>query len=238
MKKTTCLLVVLLVFLGVPVSTFGLMPVMDHAAVMNLIQTYRQLKMQYDLLAKTYENGKSLLDKTDQLARGIQGNYGFGNLENDLTSLKQRKWSPNSWEEALRGMSGGNKARYRELLAHYKENNPTLSQAEYEKGASPRLYKRYAREISVNQAVVVNSSYAFNDINRHLETIHRLSKQIEKTENLKASMDLNARLLAEVAYIQVQNLKLQALLNQQTASLQSSKIAQKTVNASFNQLPE
>jgi len=50
-------------------------------------------------------------------------------------------------------------------------------------------------------------------------------------------VDLNSRLLAEVAYIQIQELKMQTLLNQQLAQQASNRIFDETQNAKFNALP-
>ena len=54
----------------------------------------------------------------------------------------------------------------------------------------------------------------------------------------RALMYLNSRLVAEVAYIQTQELKMQILLNQQWAQASADLIADKTARAKFNQLPQ
>ena len=85
---------------------------------------------------------------------------------------------------------------------------------------------------------MVNATYAFDNIKTHLETIYQLSQRIDQAQNTKAAVDLNSRLLAEVAYIQAQNLKMQILMNQQMAQVNADSIAVKTSSAKFNTLPE
>lgn len=46
------------------------------------------------------------------------------------------------------------------------------------------------------------------------------------------------RLLAEVAYIQIQELKMQAILNEQMAQQGADKISGETQAAQFNRLPD
>ncbi|MCH7621959.1 MAG: hypothetical protein IH870_08685, partial [Chloroflexi bacterium] len=114
-------------------------------------------------------------------------------------------------------LTGGNPARYQELVNTYKTDHPTLSNDDYEKGASPARGKIYAQDVQVNRAAMVNASFAFNNIKTHLDNIHALSQKIDSTQNIKSAMDLNSRLVVELAYIQTQELKIQVLMNQQTA---------------------
>ncbi len=112
-----------------------------------------------------------------------------------------------------------------------------MSLQDYAKGASKDKAIRYEEDIKTNQAVNVNSTYAFNDIKQHLDNVHQLSAQIENTPNTKAAMDLNSRLLVEMAYIQSQELKMQTLMNEQMAQSAADDIAGETAAAKFMALP-
>ena len=113
-----------------------------------------------------------------------------------------------------------------------------MSQNDYKKGASDDKAKVYQQQVDVNRAAQVQASYAFNDINQHLQNVHDLSAQIEQAKNSKAAIDLNSRLVAELAYIEIQELKLQTLINQQQAEQESESIAGETQNAKFNTLSD
>ena len=117
-------------------------------------------------------------------------------------------------------------------------NHPTLSENEYEKGASADKAKQYKQQVETNRAVSVNAIYAFNDIKAQLKSVHDLSAKIEQAKNTKAAVDLNSRLLTEIAFIQIQELKMQTLLNQQLAQAGASRIADETQAAKFNRLPD
>lgn len=224
--------------MSLSMKSFAMLPVVDVGAISNLIKSYNQLKNQYDLLRQTYQNAKQQLDQVKQLTQDAEGHYGFGRLFNGEQDFNQQTWSPDNWKNALQGLAGGNPARYQELVNAYQQNHPVLAASNYEKGASHDQAQVYSQDIEVNRAAMVNATYAFDNIKTHLETIYQLSQRIDQAQNTKAAVDLNSRLLAEVAYIQAQNLKMQILINQQMAQVNADSIAVKTSSAKFNTLPE
>jgi type IV secretion system protein VirB5 len=124
------------------------------------------------------------------------------------------------------------------LVKAYEKNHTTLDDAAFEKGTSKEQLTRYKQAIEVNKAASVESTYSYNEINKHLKAVHQLSAQIEKAPNTKSAVDLNSRLLAEIAYIQTQNLKMQTLISQQLAQGGADDIAIDSQIARFNRLPD
>lgn len=196
-----------------------------------VVQQYLQLQKQYHVLNEQYQ-------KLQAIQHDEVGHYGYGNLLNSNADLKQREWSPANWQDALHGLSGGNPARYHQLLNTYKQNHQTLSTKAYAKGASHDKTLTYKGQVQTNRAASVTASYAFNEVKHHLETVHQLSQHIESAPNVKAATDLNSRLLVEIAYIQAQNLKMQSIVNEQLAQQSASRIAGETRAAKFNRLPD
>lgn len=221
-----------------PVGYTDIIGVSDAELIILAAKQLEELKQQYDTLQNAYNTAKSQLDSVNQLKSMNQGSYGFGTLSNSLSDLKERQWSPNNWNDALNNVAGGNPTRYKELVAAYERNHKTLDESAYKKGASDAQYALYKKNIAVNKAASVESTYAYNDINKHLKAIHDLSTQIEHAANTKAAIDLNSRLLAEIAYIQTQNLKMQALISQQLAQGSSNDIDIDSQIAKFNRLPD
>lgn len=226
-------------------NSFAVMPVVDAGAILNLGKQLTEMKKQYDLLNDTYQNAKaqldnakSQLDSVNQLKNFNSGHYQFGDLHNSLSDLKDRQWSPNTWDEALHNVAGGNPDRYKELVKAYEQKHKTLDDASFEKGASKEKLALYKEAIEVNKAASVEGTYSYNEINKHLKMVHDLSAQIEKAPNTKSAVDLNSRLLAEIAYIQTQNLKMQTLISQQIAQGGANDIASDSQIARFNRLPD
>ena len=257
MKKTLLLAMTLLL----PISSAGaVMPVIDWAAITRMAQQLEQMKKQYTMLKSQYdtankayntatstlENAKSQLKNAEsQLATVTKlkdfnsGHYQLGNLKNSLTDLTNRQWSPNNWEDALKSLAGGNKQRYNQLVESYRKSHPEVSEQAFEaSGATKAQIAQYQQSRAVNEAVVVQTTYAFDDINAHLKTVHELSQEIENTENTKSALDLNSRLITEMAYIQIQTLKLQTLISQQTAQNSASNLSQTAEQVRFNRLPD
>lgn len=213
-------------------------PVIDIAAVTNLIKNYNQLKTQYSLLRDTYQNAQQQLDRAKALVNDNEGHYGYGGLLDSATDFNNQQWSPATWDQTLKGLSGGNPVRYQELVSLYKKEHPTLTTSDYQQGATQAKAAVYQQDVTVNRAAVVNATYAFDNLNDHLKRIHTLTQKIDAADNTKAAMDLNTRLVAEVAYIQAEELKMQVLFNQQMAQANADRIASKTASAQFNTLPK
>lgn len=208
----------------------------DALLIEKAVAQLKQLEAQYTLLNSTYDTAKSQLSGIDALKQFNSGSYGFGGLENGLDVLKQRQYSPNNWNDALKNVAGGNPGRYAELVRAYEANHPVLSDADFSKGASSARLNQYKQNTAVNKAVSVETTYAFNELNKHIKTIHTLSSEIDKAPNTKSAIDLNSRLVAELAYIQVMNVKLQALISQQTAQNSADMLADEAEIVRFNTL--
>ena len=235
----TSLCVTLLLFVLLPLScnAVGFEYTDDIGANIKLTQQFEQGVQKLEELKKQYDALQQQLQTAKQLKSDAEGHYGFGSLLNSDSDLTSREWSPGSWDDALHGLSGGNPARYQQLVSQYKQANPTLSQSDYQKGASAQKAAQYQQQVKTNKAVTVNSSYAFDDIKTHLTNIHQLSEKIETAKDDKAAIDLNTRMQAEMAYVEVQILKQQTLLNEQMARASSDNIASETTAAKFNTLP-
>lgn len=231
----------ILLLCGLLSSTQGhadLLGVSDAALLAKTIEQLHALKAQYDVLSQTYDTAKSQLDRLEQLKTLNTGHYGFGDLANSAADLKNRQWAPNTWSEALNNLAGGNPSRYQALVEAYQKSQVNLSDNDYSKGATPAKLKDYQAAKAFNQTLSVQATYAFNEVNTHLKAIHSLASQIEKTPNTKAAMDLNSRLIAEMAYIQTETLRLQTLLAQQAGFNGASTLRADSDIAQFNRLPD
>ena len=164
--------------------------------------------------------------------------FGYGDLLNSDDDLSARKWSPDTWDSALQGLSGGNDDRYKELVDDYQKNHPYLSSDDMKKGASSAYATDYEQQIETNRAAMAHASYSFESVNEHLDNIKELSSQINKAENPKAIEEINARINAEVAYLQVEQIKSMAIMNEQLAQNQASELVHEKAASEFNQIPD
>ncbi len=168
----------------------------------------------------------------------LTGDSDYATYLNSPSDLDNRKWSADDWQSALEGLSGGNEQRYQELLKNYQEEHPTLTSAEASNGMSSPYATNYRQQVKTNQAASTQATYAFNETNSHLDNIYKLTNEIQKTEDTKRIQDLNARVTAEVANLQVEIIKGLAVVNEQLAQQQANEIQDKTAAAKFNTIPE
>jgi len=174
----------------------------------------------------------------EQEFKELAAHFGYGDLLNSDDDLNARKWSPDTWESALQGLSGGNEERYKQLVDDYQKNHPYLSNDDMKKGASDAYTKNYEQQVETNRAAMAHASYSFEDVNKHLDNIKELSSQINKAENPKAIEEINARINAEVAYLQVEQIKSMAIMNEQLAQSQASTLVHEKAASEFNQIPD
>lgn len=196
-----------------------------HEQLQKLKDTYETASAQYSATQAILDKARAQAQSIDDLVQRNSGHVGFGTLNNSLSDLKRLQWSADSWQDTLNGKN--NSIQYEKLLAAYKARQATLNK----KGVSKDSAKQYDETAQVNQAAAVQSEYAFNEVNASLKRVHELSLAIEKADSTKAAVDLNSRLLTELAYLQTQNIKAQSLANQQMAQKQTLALSGQAQNS-------
>ncbi len=216
-------------------QTWAFLPVIDPTEIAKTVQELGVLKDSYAKLQDQYNELKS------QYA-AMTGQYGWGNVNNSIQDIKQNfEWAPSDWRTALQDLSGGNPQRYQDLLTQYQADHPVVSQENYAKGSAPQLATTYQNQVATNQISATAATREFNDLNQHLDQLQQLGASIEdpqKNNTLKSSVDLNSRIELEVAYISMEELRMQAVLNQQTAATSDAQISEATQTSQFNQAEE
>lgn len=211
--------------------------VADAEMIAVALKQLNELQTQYRVLNDTYQATKSQVNNLNQLKSMNSGHYGFGDLNNGLDSLQSWQSPASTWQDALHNLSGGNPSRYQALVDAYEKNHPSLSEGNYARYTTPEKAARFKEDKAVNRAVQVQTTQSYNEINQHIEALHKLSLQIEKTSNTKGAIDLNSRLITELGFIQLMSLRLQALTSQQIAQESLSELQDRAEMAQFNRLP-
>ncbi len=200
----------------------------EQEILSELVMTYYK-DLDLEILQQAMQN-----ISTDQLS-ALTGKSEYGTFQNGKEEQEGREWSPSEWASAL---SGGNNSRYNQLLDDYKKAHPSLSSDEANLGMSASYATDYQQQVATNQASATHATYSFNDTNNHLKIIDNLSEEINKTEDTKRIQDLNARINAEVAYLQVEIVKGLAVMNEQLAQQQATEINDRNAAANFNKIPD
>ena len=236
MKKKAFFLSVALGISGA--SHADILGVEDAQLIVLAMKQLGELKEQYRVLSDTYQTAKNQLDNLNQLKSMNSGHYGFGDFNNSLDTLQSWQSPVSTWQDALQNLSGGNQQRYQALMEAYEKNHPALDENSYARFTTPANAARFKEDKAVNRAVMVQTTESYNEINKHMEALHKLSQQIEKTPNTKGAIDLNSRLITEIGFIQLMSLRLQALISQQAAQENLSALQDRAEMAKFNRLPK
>jgi len=186
-----------------------------------------QLVLQYQRLAEQ-------LQQMQSIKKNLQGNYHIAalvkeHINDDMTS--------GDWERELKQLSGGNPYRLAALKQAYARYSHLPDQNVIQQHTSVRNSQQFQQQSAVNQAAYVNASAVFADINKHMENVHTLSASIDSAANAKASMDINSRLLAELTYIQLQELKMQSIMNQQMVQREQDIMSSEAQSTHFFSMP-
>lgn len=212
--------------------------VADTELIFNSLKQLSVLRDQYRVLKDTQQQAKDGLNSINKLRDMNSGHYGFGELSNGLDTLQSWQSPASTWQDALKNLSGGNSSRYQALVEAYEKNHPTLNEASYARNTTPERAAQFKEDKAVNRAVQVQTTDSYNEINRHMRTLHTLSQKIEKTPNTKGAIDLNSRLVTELAFIQLMSLRLQTLMSQQVAQESLSELRDRVEMARFNQFKD
>ena len=212
--------------------------VADAELILNSLKQLSVLRDQYRVLKDTQQQAKDQLSSIKNLRDMNSGHYGFGDLSNGLDSLQSWQSPASTWQDALQNLSGGNPSRYQALVEAYERNHPVLNESAYARNTTPEHAAQFKEDKAVPRAVQVQTTDSYNEINRHMHTLHTLSQKIEKTANTNGAIDLNSRLVTELAFIQLMSLRLQTLMSQQVAQDSLSELQDRAEMVRFNKLKD
>lgn len=176
---------------------------------------------------------KELKTVNEGIQKQLTGNFNYGAYNNDDKATTARKITPSSWDDALK--SAGNNKIYNDAYGNYKkiyalnksdEVAPTSS-------GSNLIKSHYERSQAVNRAALASSEASFNQINEHIETLHKMVQELDAHPEEKAASEINARLVAENAFIQLEMLRQQTIQNQLLAMQSQGEINGMSDQADF-----
>lgn len=187
--------ILLITMIFMPFSAWSLMPVVDIKSFFGLMKNFRALNHIREMAHQDMNALKSTLNGMNPL-----------HLKSDL--LSDHSWSPKTWDSAL---SGGEGSSLQSLMSRYKNQNQSIT-----KRLSSNDITRHAVEQNLNIGGVLESSASavYDQLSSHTHIVNRLSNQITVASTTKAALDLNNKLLAELAYLTIENLRMSALGNQ------------------------
>lgn len=204
---------------------------LDHLILLQLIK-------QTGLMTRELSSLQSSLKEQVQIKKDMEGRYHYGEWGESEAEFSKRTWSPADWAHAIDHQDHAGSAHYDALYKAYDSHHHALSKNQYALGASDALANSYDALLKTNRATSTAADYEYELIQSHLSHVHALTKKIEEAPNTKSAIDLNSRLLAELSYISVEELRMQTLMNHQFSASAYQEIAARDRESMFNRLPK
>lgn len=164
-------------------------PVFDAANVVQAIQSVQQLKAQ--------------LDEQKRIYQAMNGSRGMGTLLNN-PSLKN--YLPQDWQKVYEQLSKGDLSGLTGSAAEIRKSSTLYECAKLTSANSRIMCARQAGKVAQDKAYGLD---AYQQAQSRISQIEGLMSKINATTDAKAIAELNARIQAENALIQNEQIKLQ-----------------------------
>jgi len=178
-------------------------PVFDISNLMQAIKEYEQLTQQLMQMQQQYQS--------------LTGSRNMGGLFNSPGEQQMRQYAPGSWQQSLnvlqQGGLPGNAAdvvRAAQTFARSQGITQTGAQVFPGKSGNNADAVAYTSSSNTTAAAAGLSQAAYDQTQARMQRVQQYLNQINSTQDVKASIDLNARMLAEVNEALTQLIQLQA----------------------------
>lgn len=172
--------------------------------------------------ANTEATQKNTAATVEVLRANLSGHHGFGSLLNDSAALNERLWSNDSWKEVLNNVGGGNAEQLKRAQDAYAKLYPVASKDKIASNLPDNslIKTHYEQTSNISRAALAASQVSYDSINKHIKNVHTILAKLEspEAETEKAAIDLNARLVAGLSFIQLDMLKMQSIQMQLNAT--------------------
>ena len=202
------------------------LPVVDLAAIGQMIQQYAQMTMQ---LQTMYQQVELLQDQI----KSVTGHYGFGSLAGRVNP-----WGNSSWRDIVdmenHGVNPGDAAQvqaFNQARVQYQQSYPALSTDLMPQ--NPRLNAVYTSDYQSAMTGMSVGEQTFNSVQMHLAELQTYKDRIEQTDNLKAAVDLNTAVNVKVAQLNAELLRMHAVQLHMQATSQNDTTSGQAAQAEF-----
>ena len=201
---------------------------------------YAQLIAQLDAMADDYANQIDQLEEAVRQADAITGTRNMGDVANGVFEQQLRQYLPNTWQDTLNMINGapipngalGTQNIYSNL---YNEFDPLSGATIMASDPSGQVAKAIDRRTGTTYAAIAASEQAYNNIPVRMQTYESLLNELNNSDDLKASVDLNARIAAENGILMNEIMRLNAIQIQQNSSIDNTQLMENRRAATFNQ---
>lgn len=201
--------------------------IIKYGATTNILLG-KELTLQEEML----RNEKDMQRLVDQMHSSVTSHSGYGDYQfHDYQSYGA---GAKDWASVVRmAERGRGEGSLGDMIGSIGRDFP-LDNDIYNRGVSyPSSQRYYALKAQTTIAARAASELDYNKIQDQIAYQQLLMKQIEKTKDIKAAMDLGNRIQVEGNLINLEILRQSALLNQQQAINEQASVMSALSNAKF-----
>lgn len=209
------------VLLSSPVKAQGI-PVYDAAG-------FAQLITQLDQMAADYAKQLEQLDQAIKQTNSMTGTRDMGSLANSALESELRQYLPTTWQDTMNminanGLPSGalnTQSLYNDLYTTY---NPISGSDFISSDPNGPIAQALNRRTGTTYAAMAASEQSYNNIANRISTYEYLLDELNQTTDLKASVDLQARISAENGLVLNELMRLNAIQMQQQAAIDNEEL--------------
>lgn len=211
MKKLRALFMGIL-FTAISGTANAGIPVIDATANANLILQYAEQILQYTTQLEELTEAVNQVTQLTNTFNSITGNRGLGTILNGSIEQAARRYIPSTYSD-LASLSGlSSVPGYSELQSTVntlKSSITTIDASSYADTATKGLFEARLNQLATEQALGQN---AYGAVEGRTANIENLIATIGSTTDPKGIAELQARIAAEQALVQNENVRVNTLL--------------------------
>ena len=217
MKRIALSYLVISLFICVPSASRAQgIPVYDASS-------FGQMVTQLESMSKDYQKQLEQLDQAIKQANAITGPRNMGSLNNSSLESELRRYLPTTWEQTMHMMGAqglgsagiGTQNVYNALTTTFQ---PLPGSEFLPSDPTGPIAQALDRRNNTTYAAMAASESAYNNISTRIDSYENMLEELNNTTDLKASVDLQARIAAENGMILNELIRLQAMQIQQKAA--------------------
>tara|TARA_R110001592_G_scaffold31482_2_gene110986 strand:- start:12698 stop:13447 length:750 start_codon:yes stop_codon:yes gene_type:complete len=201
--------------------------------------SFAQLIAQVDAMADDYQKQLEQLEEAVRQSNAMTGSRNMGDVANGLLEQQLREYLPNTWQDTMNIINSGNiptgalgtQSIYNDL---YNDYSPLSGADLMPSDPTSNVAKAIDRRTGTTYAALSASEQAYNNVPVRMQTYNTLLNELNSSDDLKTSVDLQARISAENGVALNELMRLNAIRIQQDASIDNETLMNSRRASSFN----
>lgn len=203
-------------------------PVVDAAAINQMVQQIVEMQKQYQMLSDQYQKMKEQYDQLKTMTSKLEG-------ITDIADLLRNEDALDMFPEFYENLTNFNKDLMENGAKAIYESRGYGAKCE---ALSSELKTICEQENSYKASREYQFIEAYNKVNDRISNLDNLMNEIKNCQTAKEIQDLQARIQAELGMVQIANIKVELSRNTFDAALEGAKTMREAKTREYFSMPE